>query len=1252
MAGLFAQPHSETSKPVELGRQALFVQLKAICVPLLEATRAPTVGKNIQQVVQLLSQLRRVLEAAPKSDFTLALANYVFFPLSSLLRPALDGKSRGDAVLEATMLALESLVQLWRRVGMEARVRQELWIMTILTLGGPLDPSKPVDTKGKGKAVETTEEAQLAMVSVLLALMRPTEMTSSLEAEKESASRRDGQEDDKDPLGERLDWSRVDPRDPKLFENGGPTTPSDPPPPTPILFHTLTTLLALASEPTSLLALQLSSLEALRLLISHYLAVWGNSTGTAQAGSGPSPLLATALPGSASTLSRIVTSRPKSAPTAGSSRPQGSSVIVSALETLSLLIRSTVGDVVTEPLRMRTHNDGDTASVVVSLEDLTISPPMGVEPPDEASLDSAGEETSEPSTGKPKDLTGPTIPTPEWLRYTLSSLDVLFTALSPTAAHDSPVVRAALVRYLDSILVACGASLGQCAEAPLEGLLVLAGDDWHDQVGDPAREALVRALSADTARDARARSAGPSHSDGPDTRSLVLRIVQRRFAALPGTVRRRDELAVRRGANIVRVALSLFADQASTSRATDAQLLQNVEKWSWNLLSVLELERVAGATKQAGGGMALAWITGAANGENASTAVSYPPTRLRGITDETTIRALDELWRALGCSAAQSGLAEPVVEHLLGFALGPRRQEAIAVSSLWALDQMLVGMKSDSQRKEQRKLLRNVARALVALLDDLRPSDNGQSDEGARADSTSADVEKEPQRIEHRSGVLDLPSLEAYKPVATREAIEQDRATQQVLLTSWSLRLLATCANLLGSAFQPLLMQSLYHVLEHSSPTSHPFVAVHAQQALVIISDSTAYASPQNLVLANVDYVVNSVSQRLAVARLDPSAPLVLVEMIRLVGKPIVPMVQDLVDDVFEALDDYHGYEEVTVGLWAVLDALLKVMEEDLPEVPQKPLQSATAGQTAERDWQTLATWLDERTEAEHSRQATEEAEEVNPQRPFERQPGERDERPEDPTTGPDQPEFPSDQVAPPTRTQVVTAQILSKALYFLSHESPFLRARVLSLIASAVPLLSLPDLDAADPAANRTSDLMPVIHRAWPYILNRLSDHEPYVVVEAAGLVESLARNVGDYMSRRIVDDVWPRFKTLLGRLDVEDRKLAISTQDRHSTSFRIYSSILQTLRDSAESVQLKEEVIWEQAMCMRRFLSVEYHSELQTLARALYRSLGRLNPDLVWLVLAGAVRSDPALPSHLAMDERSVGGNVRELLAELDEI
>ncbi|BGP30843.1 hypothetical protein JCM10296v2_002602 [Rhodotorula toruloides] len=1226
MAGLFARPAVRGGGQRDAQRQAVFLKFKAICVPLLDAARRPPDATPTRTTVALLNKLTSLIQEAPDEMFTPALANYAFFPLASLLQPALGGADRGDLVLEATAMTLAALIPKWRSAGMEQRVRQELWIMVALKLGGPLDPQRPKQAgkvdKGKGKANERTEEANLALVRVLLALMRP--------AGREMASLGP---DEEDSLGENIDWDKVDPSNPSSFARP-PLVDDDRPPPVPILFHTLTTLLSLAAESTSLLQLQLSSFEALDVLFASYLSRHDLSTTSAPA-SGPSPLLATALPGSASTLSRIAVSKPSSSRRADQDhrRRQAIPVVVAALECLARLIIQTVGDGLTSDLRSQDDPQGQAPPA--SLEELVTGQSL-----DGSSAGGMDEERGEASPSMsaeppPATPTGPTMPTSSWLRFTVSSLSTLFSALSPLASHESPTVRVALVGFLSGTISRCGQTLDEAVEGPLEGLLLLASDEWDDVRG-PARRALLAAFTQPTGDTIELRH--------PLT--LAARIIRRRLAALPRSLRQRDEQAVRHGAGIVRSALELLP--TSQAGNTGAGILEGIDRWSWTLLDAIDFERVPSAGRAVEGGMALAWITDADAPDATQPLATFSPIRLRGISDPQTVDALDLLWQALGQMAASSERLGDVAEQFLGVVLGPRRGDPAAVTSLWVLDGVLRGARVDQVSKTNKKVLRQTVRALLALLEDLEENvdvDAPTEDATMRNDMSVEHLEVAetdgtmPQLIVHKAGVTETPSLDEYKPVASVSSLRDARASQRTLLEALALRLLAANASLLGSSFQPFLMQALYHVLAYLSPTTHPFLRAYAQATLQAISDATAYASPQNLVLANVDYVVNSVSQRLSVSRLEPSAPLVLVEMIRLVGKPIVPMVQDLVDDVFEALDDFHGYDEITVGLWAVLDSLLKVMEEDLP--PPRSHRANAEHADADCDWRAFEEWY--RTRRDQAEGDENDVEEINPQRPFESGFKSNKEREDGPA------EFPSDAVTPATRPQVVTAQILSKALYFLSHQSPFLRARVLSLIASAVPLLACPALEATTTAGTRASDLLPVIHRAWPFILNRLADPELFVVVEAAALIEALAVHAGEFMARRILDDVWPRFRTTLAKQELEDRKSAIAGSTRYSSSHRLYRSILRTLVQVARDVPLKEDVLWEQAVLARRFLSTKVDPELQVCASELYKALGLINPDAIWLVLAATIKLDASLPVHLHVLDLDFGSNIHTLLEQL---
>ncbi|GJN87524.1 hypothetical protein Rhopal_000475-T1 [Rhodotorula paludigena] len=1238
-------------------------QFKSLTVPLLDAARLPPAAQSTRLIVQALEKITALLRATPAASFSPALANYVSFPLSSLLRPTFDGRDRGDLVLEATMQALSVLVDRWRAVGMEPRVRQELWIMTALTLGGPLDPAGPgrggAAAKGKGKAIERTEEAQLAMVGVLLALMR-------VDGEEPPKPQHKDSEDD--PLGERIDWSKVDTAHPGSFDEASEAV-ANPSPPIPILFHTLTTLLALAVEPTSLLQLQLASLDALQILLVDYLA---RPSGTSPAPGTPSPLLATALPGTASTLSRISLSMPSSSKTefGASTRRQASGVIVAALRTLAVLIVAVVSDVRTSALREGVEGDATAASLEELVEDRLQS--MTVEGADDPDVDDApAPPPPDPPSSTPP--SGPTVPTASWLRYTLTSLHTLFSALSPLGTHESPLVRAALVELFAKVLADCANTLGEHAEILLEGLLSLASDDW-DSVRDPARRALLASIALPT---------DPVQL-GLHPLTLSQRVVQRRLTSLPGALRRQDEHAVRRGASIIRSALELLPPSSPNSRSSSP--LHGLERWSWSLLGALNLERVPAAGRAVEGGMALAWITDTTSGSSSAStsATTYPPIRLRGISEASTVAALEALWESLGRAAVAEEQEGEVVDQFLGVALGPRRGEPIAASALWVLDGVLrgfcgAGEGSSAQKKTQKKLFRQTVRAILALLEDLEVPDEPEHEPSSRQSDVvtveEIDETSTPLRlVEHKKGVIDTPSLDSYKPVAALVTTRESRASHVLVLSSLSLRLLATSASLLAASFQPFLMQALYHVLVHLSPTTHAYLRAHAQHALALITLATAHESPEALVLANVDYVVNSVSQRLSVSRLEPQAPLVLVEMIRLVGKPIVPMVQDLVDDVFEALDDYHGYEQLTVGLWAVLDALLKVMVDDVPAKVDEPRKDLMRVDPAD-DWKALEHWLahrhdePEKTQNDVDEEAADDARlpRDNPRRPFDsglKEESAPDEADAGEASAGAKPSFSSDAVAPPTRPQRITAQIVSKAVYFLSHTSPFLRARVLSLLSSSVVLLTLPDpslsLSSSSSATTREADLLPVLHRAWPFVLARLAPpprEPPPVLLAAVELVERLSAHVGAFLARRFADDVWPRLRALLAWDDDAATERARGL-DAHSESHRLCRAVLCTLERAARCVPLKEPDVWDMALALRRFLVPRRtgEEELRALAERCYDALAGVNADAVWVVLRASTASEQerereGLPRWLSRGWEGVewGDEVRRVLQRL---
>lgn len=230
-----------------------------------------------------------------------------------------------------------------------------------------------------------------------------------------------------------------------------------------------------------------------------------------------------------------------------------------------------------------------------------------------------------------------------------------------------------------------------------------------------------------------------------------------------------------------------------------------------------------------------------------------------------------------------------------------------------------------------------------------------------------------------------------------------------------------------------------------------------------------------------------------------------------------------------------------------------------------------------------------------------------------------------------EQPQQPSvDEEPPSTPTQILTKQIVTRSLYFLTHGSPVIRARILSLLATSVPVLP-------------ESALLPSIHSAWPFILNRLADPETFVVAAAASLVEALVTHVGSFMYRRMWNDVWPRYRTMLAKLDVADAtnaltrrgRGAVGTESAYTHSHRLYRSFLKSMTATMKGVQSQDTPVWQAILSFRRFLHRHNHDELQRCAREFYIAASANNADVVWLALKMTSSASPTYPTMVFLQE-----------------
>jgi hypothetical protein len=965
------------------------------------------------------------------------------------------------------------------------------------------------------------------------------------------------------------------PNGPSSHANGHARTRSIP---LPILAHTLTTLLDLVREAPSANLRDLA-LTGVHYLVTHHLPRAQSEGGT---------LLVQSFPGIVSALASLLSTKAG----AGKARTTANraALAAKALEVLGEVIPGVIGDAGCADIVRSRRRD---AAHIDRLEDLVVV----VE--EEGGSEHVAQEAGLRSSA--------------WLAATVSQLHVAILSFAPAVrSHHSSLVRIAYSGLCRTCLVRCADTLEpRTRSALLADLLALACDDWPEV-------AAAAEADLDTA------------TCPPEELSALLSTA---IVALPQTILSHGDDETRM-TTAIRLLRGIARARTRSKDAARFGVVIDTERWSFALLHALELTRVPVGSEgptQGDGATVKAWIGPGrtmlaleADGEAAEAERPYPALAFRRLPSIRIVLALRNMFTEL------TRASPDLIDHFLALATGgldPKQRAA----AWWLLDAALQALAPATMGAKVSSKLRRATRAVIAAVVELH--DAGHENEADVLAAAPSDVASLIP-VDHQRGAVDVVSrLNAYAPGGSTEAKQfsarAERLSTGILAASLSLRVLATASAVLGTGFRADLLSTLYPVLAHLGTSTHPLLRGHAEVALARITDHAGYASVENLVLDNVDYVVNAVSQRLTLARLDPQAPLVLVTVIRLVGDAIVPLVQDVIDDVFDALDDFHGYDVLCASLLAILDALVKAMSLDLPDPLE--LDAKDSGHPLppdpERDLQTFEAWY-----AKRQADAARESEDFGPCPPGGFASAALDEKEEEQEPAAE----PEAEDSPPTRTQAACIAMLGKALLSLNHDSAFLRARVLSLLAAGVPVL----------APDRKVDLLPIVHRAWPYVLHRLSPTEsPPVIAEAAALVEVLGRHAGDFMSRRILDDAWPRFRALLAATEDRERTSALRGKTSFTSAQRLYLALLGAMRDVAVGVPLAGELAWELAVAFRRFLvgvSPE-EVEVRRRARALYEALRAWHPEVVWLALMGGA-GEVELPAFLRVE-----GMTRECVASL---
>ncbi|CAA7265905.1 unnamed protein product [Cyclocybe aegerita] len=821
--------------------------------------------------------------------------------------------------------------------------------------------------------------------------------------------------------------------------------------------------------------------------------------------------------------------------------------------------------------------------------------------------------------------------TESWLRGTATQLHIAVNTLTPLLSHPTPSALNSLCTFSATLIRSTPLTLPHTQPLLLAFLLSLSLSDYPS-VSSNARQLLTNLLDR------------PSNAKIPLQQTLMQQLGNN-LSALPRLLSTQAESRVSHVAGLVEAICRLASDHGlhsslSTVAKGVGKLLGptgGIEKWGLGLLTVLEIVEPQVVIMQT----SAAQLALEGNPENPQLA-SFPELVFKNISSHETRDALENMFLALGATGGDSALF--AVEWFLR--LGCSGTSSTSVAALWCACRLLEGIAHISMHqgdtgavpvvrpsKRLEKQVRTFARAVSEIWDQLDPVAM------ANNDATSG-INDDSLLVQHQTGIV--PLHETLKITHSTRPKVVVKTSQPVVHKALCLHLIAITAGVMQDRFNPLFIHSLYPILR-SLVSPLPFLASTALATLNFVIISTSYASPGNLLLSNFDYILDSVSRRLTQRWLDIDATKVLGIMVRLVGADIVEKAGDVVEECFDRLDEFHGYAVVVDGLIEVIIEVIKVVEREARANPPPKSNAFAMPSTAVKvNLDDFFSFLPQRMN-----DPLLETDKTDygpaPREPWEKKDQTEDEI--DDTIGATKTAPVSSHESPPTPLQVLTKQMVTRSIYFLTHDSPVIRARILTLLTLAVPVLA-------------ESSLLPSIHSAWPFILNRLDDTETFVISAAAGLIEALSRDVGDFMFRRIWDDVWPRFRSILWTLEQGESadaltrrsKTKVGTDSAYTHTHRLYRSLIKTMTTALKGVHIHEVSFWEVIVLFRRFLSLHAHEELQHCALHLYEEATKSNPDAVWLLLTSTVKEIGSVISFLQKESWDLGKNASTLLNSVE--
>ncbi|KAM9341814.1 TELO2-interacting protein 1 homolog [Pholidichthys leucotaenia] len=779
--------------------------------------------------------------------------------------------------------------------------------------------------------------------------------------------------------------------------------------------------------------------------------------------------------------------------------------------------------------------------------------------------------------------------TPDWVKNTAEKLSVLLKKIiSCSSAHRHWRVRLEVVELADYLLAGCGRSLGESVGLLLEALVGAVNDEEHR-----VRERCEAALREVSQRNQSGSGGGVSQI----FTGVLSENLHSLATSLPRLMRTSDDQKKLFVLNVFLGYVRILGPLVSVVLASAAHL----ERISKALMQVLELdvmdfriveERSYAVTMEMG--------PGSPDSFTAHTQRKH----FLYFTDEKILSVIMEICRTLG----YYGDIYLLTDHFLDlYRLSSvyRKQAAMVLNELIqgaaGINVAVRGEGPEGEDQGNSTTPEDLRAAVETIMEEYTSLNNWH----LITVSEETDRDRQDQQLLSPSSLFSISNMDSASGTSNSLQVihpsshsPSTSTIHQLNSNIWQLCIqlegVACFAQALGPDFRPLLMTSLYPVLEKAGEETL-LVSQVALSCMLDISRACGYPSLKELINENSDYLLNDISLNLQRLSQHPQAPQVLTVMLTHSDCSLLPLVGDIVLDILTALD--LSYDRTAALFCSVLHAVMKALARWFPSTCSRTSQSHSSKQTStgEEDFDVRQFLLDYRKQKELAEgigiedDDTEDLAEVPPP-PTECE-GVEDE------DGPDvKPELPSH--------LRISKDVMERCIHLLSDPSLSLRLRVLDVLELCVYVLS-----------ERENDLLPMAHRCWPPLLQRLTADNPLAVLRAFRVLCTLGETCRDFLRRRVSKEVLPKLSASLTRqAPISAKAGPVYT---YTLAYKLQLAVLQGLGSLCQRLDLGEADLESVCEACLPYLSCRQPIRLQDACLSVFRHLIQVDPDAFWFTL-----------------------------------